>query len=60
MGHEKQVKYRLISGNQKTINEELLPAGISWKPILMTAMADPNTAGGITFAIMLERTATEY
>jgi hypothetical protein len=60
MGHEKQVKYRLISGDEKAINEELLPVAISWKPILMTAMADPNTPGGITFAIMLERTATEY
>jgi hypothetical protein len=60
MGHEKQVKYRLISGDQKTINQELLPTDTSWKPILMTAMADPNAPGIITFAIMLERTATEY
>jgi hypothetical protein len=60
MGHEKQVKYRLISGDQKTINQELLPTDTSWKPILMTAMADPNAPGSITFAIMLERTATEY
>jgi hypothetical protein len=60
MGHEKQVKYKLISGDQKTINEELLPADVSWKPILMTAMADPSTPGGITYTIMLERTATEY
>ena len=60
MGHEKQVKYRLIYGDQKKINEELSPAGISWKPILMSANADPKTPGGITFAVMLERTATEY
>ena len=26
MGHEKQVKYRLIHGDQKKINEELSPA----------------------------------
>ncbi len=60
MGHEKQVKYRLIYGDQKKINEELSPAGTSWKPILMSAIADPETPGGIMFAVMLERTATEY
>ena len=59
MGHEKQVKYRLICGDQKKINEELFPADTSWKPILMSAIADPKTPGGITFAVMLERTATE-
>ncbi len=36
MGHEKPVKYRLICGDQKTINEDLLPADATWKPILMT------------------------
>jgi hypothetical protein len=60
MGHEKQVKYRLIHGDQKTINQELSPADTSWKPILMSAIADPKTPGGIMFAVMLERTATEY
>jgi len=60
MGHEKQVKYRLIYGDQKKINEELFPADTSWKPILMSAIADPKTPDGITFAVMLERTATEY
>ncbi len=60
MGHEKLVKYRLIYGDQKTINEELLPGDTSWKPILMSAIADPKSPGSITFAVMLERTATEY
>jgi hypothetical protein len=60
MGHEKQVKYRLIHGDQKKINEELSPADTSWKPILMSAIADPKTPDGIMFAVMLERTATEY
>jgi len=60
MGHEKQVKYRLIYGDQKKINEELFPGDTSWKPILMSAIADPKTPGRITFAVMLERTATEY
>jgi hypothetical protein len=60
MGHEKQVKYRLIHGDQKKINEELSPADTSWKPILMSAIADPKTPGSIMFAVMLERTATEY
>ena len=60
MGHEKQVKYKLIYGDQKKINEELSPAETSWKPILMSAIADPPTPGGITFAVILERTATEY
>jgi hypothetical protein len=60
MGHEKQIKYRLILGDQKKINEELCPAETAWKPILMSAIANPTAPGGITFAIMLERTATEY
>jgi hypothetical protein len=60
MGHEKQTKYKLICGDQKTINTELLPAGTSWKPILLSATSDPNVPGGVTFAVMLERTATEY
>ena len=58
MGHEKQVKYRLICGDQNKINEELLPAQKSWKPILMSAVTDPK--GLISFAVMLERTAIEY
>ncbi|HEY1731826.1 MAG TPA: hypothetical protein VGG15_08750 [Terriglobales bacterium] len=60
MAHEKQVKYKLIYGDQAAINTELLPAGTSWKPILMTALPDPKIPGGINFAVMLERTATEY
>ncbi len=60
MGHEKPVKYRLICGDQNKINDELLPAATSWKPILMTAIVDPNTPDVTTFAVMLERTATEY
>jgi hypothetical protein len=60
MGHEKQVKYRLIYGDQKTINDELLPADTSWKPVLMSIVADPQTPGGIAIAVMLERAATEY
>jgi hypothetical protein len=58
MGHEKQVKYRLICGDQKKINEELLPSDTSWKPILMSTVTDPK--GVISFAVMLERTAIEY
>ncbi len=57
MGHEKPVKYRLICGDQKTINEDLLPADATWKPILMSAVSEP---GSITYAVMLERQATEY
>lgn len=60
MGHEKQIKYRLIYGDQKKINEELLPSDTSWKPILMTAIVDPKNPDGTSFAVMLERTATEY
>ena len=60
MAHEKQEKYKLIYGDQAAINKELLPAGTSWKPILMSAVPDPKNPGGITFAVMLERTATEY
>jgi hypothetical protein len=60
MAHEKQVKYKLISGDQAAINAELLPAGTSWKPILMSTISDPNVPGGVSFAVMLERTATEY
>ncbi len=60
MGHDKQVKYRLICGDQNKINDELLPATTSWKPILMTAIVDPSAPDGPTFAVMLERTATEY
>jgi hypothetical protein len=60
MAHEKQVKYKLIYGDQATINAELLPAVISWKPILMNTTPDPKVAGGVLFAVMLERTATEY
>lgn len=60
MGHEKQVKYKLICGDQKIINEELLPADATWKPILMSAVLDPKSQGGITCAVMLERQAFEY
>ena len=60
MAHEKQVKYKLICGDQAAINAELLPAGVSWKPILMSTIPDPKVEGGFTFAVMLERTATEY
>lgn len=60
MGHQKQIKFKLIYGDEKKINDELSPADISWKPILMSATADPKTPGGIMFAVMLERTATEY
>jgi hypothetical protein len=60
MGHEKQVKYRLIYGDQKTINDELLPADTSWKPVLMSAVVDPQNPGSIAIAVILERTATEY
>jgi hypothetical protein len=60
MGHEKQIKYRLIQGDEKKINEELFPGDTAWKPILMSAIADSKVPGGLTFAIMLERTATEY
>jgi len=60
MGHEKQVKYKLIYGDQVAINTELLPAGTNWKPILMSAIPDPKVSGGVTFAVMLERTASEY
>ena len=42
MAHEKQVKYKLIYGDQAAINKELLPAGTSWKPILMSAVPDPR------------------
>lgn len=58
MGHEKEIKYRLICGDQKSINDELLPAAKGWKPILMSTVTDPQ--GGISFAVMLERTAIEY
>jgi len=60
MAHEKQVKYKLIYGDQAAINAELTPAGTNWKPILMSAIPDPQIPGGVTFAVMLERTATEY
>lgn len=60
MGHEKQVRYRVIYGDQRAINDELLPSDTSWKPILMSALADPQTPGGIAIAVMLERVATEY
>ena len=60
MVHEKQVKYRPIYGDQNKINGELLPSDTSWKPILMSAIVDPNAPGGISFAVMLERTAIEY
>jgi hypothetical protein len=60
MGREKQAKYRLIYGDQKKINGELVPAATSWKPILMSAIADPKNPDGTSFAVMLERTATEY
>jgi hypothetical protein len=60
MAHEKQVKYKLIYGDQAAINAELLPAVVSWKPILMTTSPDPKVEGGVLFAVMLERTATEY
>ncbi len=58
MPHEKQVRYKLICGDLETINNELLPAETNWKPILMSAVPDPK--GGVTVAVMLERTATEY
>ncbi|MGC2108450.1 MAG: hypothetical protein WA655_02970 [Candidatus Korobacteraceae bacterium] len=60
MGHEKQTKYKLICGDQKAINAELLPSGTNWKPILMTAISDPQAPGGVTFAVMMERISTEY
>ena len=60
MVHEKQAKFRLIYGDDKKINDELFPADTSWKPVLMSAVADPKAPGGITFAVMLERTGAEY
>lgn len=60
MAHEKLARYKLICGDQQTVNNELLPAETSWKPILMSAVPDPKAASGITVAVMLERTSTEY
>ena len=60
MAHEKQAKYKLIYGDQAAINSELQPAGTNWKPILMSAVPDPKAPGAVTFAVMLERTASEY
>lgn len=60
MAHEKQAKYKLIYGDQAAINAELQPGVVSWKPILMSTTPDPKVEGGVLFAVMLERTATEY
>lgn len=60
MAHEKQAKYKLIHGDQSIINDELFPSGTNWKPILMSAIPNPEVPGGMTFAVMLERIATEY
>ncbi len=48
------MNYRVVVGDQKTINEEF-QRNPAWKPILMSTVPFPSVPNGTVITVILER-----
>jgi hypothetical protein len=48
--------YQVLVGEQKTINGQLTGGETKRKPILMSAVPNPNTPNGVLIVVLVEQT----